>query len=111
VTVSVQNGGDTGPAPLAGALMVALTSPRPGETVRAWTWSNVWVDSPGAPPYSYDLAVGGTVLWQESSSQTHVTLPWDTTRVPDGPATLTATVRDAAGRSGSARVNVVVQNP
>jgi PKD repeat protein len=103
--VTVNNGGSTG------TLVVALTSPRPGETVRAWGWANIWVDSPGAPPFTYGLSMGGTVLWQESSSQAHVTLPWDTTRVPEGPATLTATVRDAAGRSGSARVDVVVQNP
>jgi hypothetical protein len=104
-TVAVDNGASTG------TLAAALTSPRPGETVSGWSWANVWVDSPGTPPYTYVLSVGGTVLWRESSADPHATLPWDTTRVPNGPATFTATVTDAAGRSGLAGVDVVVQNP
>jgi hypothetical protein len=55
--------------------------------------------------------VGSTALWRETSAESHTSLPWDTTRVPNGSATFTATVTDAAGRSGSARVDVVVQNP
>ncbi|OLE39749.1 MAG: hypothetical protein AUG00_00885 [Candidatus Rokubacteria bacterium 13_1_20CM_2_70_7] len=104
-TVTVANGGG------AGTLTIALTSPRPGEAVSGIDWSNIWVDSPGTPPFTYTLSVGATTLWTESSSSTHVALPWDTTRVANGPQTLKATVRDAAGRTGSATVDVVVQNP
>ncbi|HEV8640231.1 MAG TPA: Ig-like domain-containing protein, partial [Methylomirabilota bacterium] len=104
-TVTMSSGGGTG------TLTITLTSPRPGEAVSGINWSNIWVDSPGTPPFTYTLSVGATTLWTESSSGTHVALPWDTTRVANGAQTLKATVRDAAGRTGSATVDVVVQNP
>jgi len=39
-----------------------------------------------------------------------VTLPWETTRTPNGAQTLTVTVRDSAGATGTATVPVTVQN-
>jgi hypothetical protein len=39
-----------------------------------------------------------------------VSIPWDTTTVPNGSQTLTATVRDAAGNTGSAANTLTVQN-
>jgi galactose oxidase-like protein/glyoxal oxidase-like protein/PKD domain-containing protein/Big-like domain-containing protein len=103
--VSVNNSGG------GGTLTIALSTPRPGEAVTGWNWANIWVNSPGTPPFTYTISVGATTLWTESSSSTHVTLPWDTTRVPNGPATLTVSVQDAAGRSGTATVDILVQNP
>jgi hypothetical protein len=103
-SVTVSNGSTGSP------LSMALTSPTPGETVSGMEWANIWVNTAGTPPYSYTLSVGSTVLWQESSSNTHVTLPWDTTQLANGTQTFTTTVRDAAGRTGSASVSVVVQN-
>lgn len=40
-----------------------------------------------------------------------MTLPWDTTKTPNGPQTLSVSVRDAAGATGTTIVSVVVQNP
>jgi len=109
-TVIVSNstgGGGGGGTPLT----VDLTSPRPGEVVSGVEWANIWVSGGGTPPFDYTLSVGGTILWEAQSSATHVTLPWETTRVPNGPQTFTATVRDSTGRTGSSSVSVVVQNP
>ena len=49
-------------------------------------------------------------MWTENSTATHVTLPWITTSTPNGPQTLVASVRDAAGNTGSGSVSVTVQN-
>jgi len=96
----------------SGALSLALTSPQPGDTVSGTAWANIWLQAPyGTPPYAFTLSAAGTTVWNESSSSTHVTLPWVTTQTPNGAQTLTVTVRDAAGRSGASSVNVVVQNP
>jgi len=50
-----------------------------------------------------------TIVWTESSANTNVTLPWDTTRTPDGTQTLLVTVRNSI-KSGSASVTVNVRN-
>ncbi|HEV8640419.1 MAG TPA: galactose oxidase-like domain-containing protein, partial [Methylomirabilota bacterium] len=91
-----------------GAITVALTTPTPGQTVSGTTWVNVWV-SGAAGPYNFTLKAAGTTLWTESSPDTHVTLPWDTTKTPNGPQTLTVTVQSSI-RTGSASVDVTVQN-
>lgn len=95
-----------------GTLNIGLTSPLSNETVFGTTWVNVWVGTPvGKPPYTFTLSVGATTVWTESSSNVHVTLPWDTTQTPNGAQTLKATVKDSTGATGAATVNVTVQNP
>lgn len=91
---------------------MALTTPQPGTTVSGTYWVNIWIQAPyGTAPYSFTLSSAGATVWNESSSSTHVTLPWVTTQTPNGPQTLTVTIRDAAGATGSASVNVTVNNP
>ncbi|MGH7389757.1 MAG: hypothetical protein ACREM3_09910 [Candidatus Rokuibacteriota bacterium] len=85
---------------------------RPGEVVSGVEWASIWIQAPfGTPPSTFTLSAGGVTLWEESSSNTHVTLPWETPRLVNGPQTFTTTVRDAAGATGSASVTVTVQNP
>src|SRR5438094_120674 len=100
-TVGVQNN-------QAGAINVALTSPSPGQTVSGTVWVTIWV-SGAAGPFSYQLSVGPTIVWTESSANTNISLPWDTTRTPDGTQTLLVTVRNSI-KSGSASVTVTVRN-
>src|SRR5437762_12895674 len=83
-TVGVQNN-------QAGAINVAVTSPSPGQTVSGTAWVTIGV-SGAAGPFSYQLSVGPTIVWTESSANTNVSLPWDTTRTPDGTQTLLVTV-------------------
>jgi len=94
-----------------GTLQVALTSPSPGATVSGTVWVNIWVQGAAAGAKAYTMTVGGTTVWSESSSSTHVTLPWVTTSTPNGQRTLVVTVRDPAGATGTASVTVTVQNP
>jgi hypothetical protein len=103
-TVTVSN-------PTGGTLQVALTSPSPGATVSGTVWVNVWVQGAAAGAKMYTMTVGDTTVWSESSSSTHVTLPWMTTSTPNGQRTLVVTVRDSAGATGTASVTVTVQNP
>ena len=91
-------------------MTIALTSPSSGQTVSGTTWANIWINSRGTAPYAFTLSAAGATVWSESQSATHVTLPWVTSNTPDGPQTLTVTVRDAAGATGTASVNVIVQN-
>src|SRR5207302_8803123 len=93
-TVTVNNAGGGG-----GTLTIALTSPTSGQMVSGTTWANIWINSPGTAPYAFTLSAAGATVWSESQSATHVTLPWVTTDTPDGPQTLTVTVRDKIGRA------------
>src|SRR2546429_8997241 len=92
------------------SLTIALTSPTSGQMVSGTTWASIWITSPGTAPYAFTLSAAGATVWSESQSATHVTLPWVTTDTPDGPQTLTVTVRDAAGATGAATIPVTVQN-
>lgn len=100
----------------AAPLSVAITSPKTNATVTPDASGNVWVvvwltgTDQGTPGYSYKLSVDGQQVWTQSSSSTGpVSMPWPTGTRPSGPATLTVTVTDAAGRSGSASVSITLQ--
>jgi len=94
-----------------GTLQVSLTSPGAGSTVSGTVWVNVWVQGTAAGARAFTMTVDGTTVWSESSTDSHVTLPWVTTSTPNGARTLLVTVRDAAGATGTAAVAVTVQNP
>ena len=80
-----------------GTLQVSLTSPGAGSTVSGTVWVNVWVQGTAAGARAFTMTVDGTTVWSESSTDSHVTLPWVTTSTPNGARTLLVTVRDAAG--------------
>ena len=73
-------------------------------------WVNIWVDGATAGSNAYTMTVGSSTIWSQSSTDTHVALPWATTNTPNGPQTLVAAVRDASGNTGSGSVSVTVQN-
>ncbi len=104
-TVTVNNGGGAG-----GTVSLAVTSPSAGQTVSGTTWVSIWITSASTPPFTFTLSAAGATVWSESQSATHVTLPWVTTDTPNGPQTLTVTVRDSAGATGVATIPVTVQN-
>jgi hypothetical protein len=104
-SMTVANGGVGG-----GKLAVAITSPAVGATVGGTVWSDIWVDNAATGARSFTLSVGTTTLVTITDSGNHVTLPWDSTKVPNGSQALTATVRDAANAAGTATRVVNVQN-
>ena len=91
-------------------LGVFITSPPAGAVVGGVVWSDIWVEGAAAGPRTFTLSIGGTTLATASASGNHVTLPWDSSRVADGPQAIVATVRDAAGHFGTATRDLIVLN-
>ena len=95
--------------PPSGALKVAMTSPTPGAIVRGTGWAVLWVEGASGSANAFTLRANGAVVGSlTTASRGPVTIAWKPT--VNGSTTLTASVRDAAGRTGSsAAVQVNVQ--
>jgi hypothetical protein len=114
-TVTVANGTATPPPnsepPTGGGLAVSVTQPTNGVTVSGTHNAIVWVNGAAAGSKDYTLSAGGqTVATMQTTSTGPVTIPWNTRSVADGSQVLTASVRDAAGKTGSRGVTVTVRN-
>ena len=113
ITVTVANGGGTTtPPPTTGALGVAMTSPHNGDTVSGTSWVVIWVNggTTGAS-YTYTLQLDGqTVATASTTSTGPVSMAWNTRAFLNGTHTLSATVRDNAGKTGSAKLGVLIKN-
>ena len=109
-TVTVSNGSTT-PPPSTGGLKVAITQPRSGTTLSGTSWVVVWVEGTSGSSNVYTLSVGGqTVGTTTTASRGPVSIPWNTVPIADGAQTLTASVRDAGGGTGSTSVAVTLRN-
>jgi len=109
VSVIVQNGA-AAPSPRAGAPSVFITSPLRGVTVSGTVWVNIWVERAATGAKSFTLRAGGATVGSANDPGVHVTLPWNTAATPNGATTLSATVQDASGASGSISLPVTVAN-
>jgi hypothetical protein len=99
------------PAPTTGTLRVAVTQPTAGATVGGTAWVVMWVEGASGSANAFTLSVDGvTVGTQTTSAAGPVSLPWNTTGASNGTHTLRATVRDAAGNTGSTSTSVTVRN-
>ncbi len=108
-TVTVSNG--TPPPPPPGAITVFITAPSEGATVSGTAWSTIWIENAAAGSKTYTLSVGGTTMaTTATASNGPVSIPWSTTDTANGSRTVTVTVRDAAGATGSATRMVNVAN-
>jgi hypothetical protein len=97
--------------PATGALTVALTAPTTGAPVSGTNWAVVWVNGAGAGSKVYTLSVAGQTVGSSTTTSTGpVAIPWNTASVGNGSRMLTASVRDAANRSGSVSRPVTVNN-
>ena len=88
---------------------VFITSPAEGATVSGTVWSDVWAENYVGASNTFTLSIGDTVL-ATGTGTNHATLAWDSRQVADGPQTLTATVRDSAGHTGTATRAVTIKN-
>jgi hypothetical protein len=89
---------------------VTVTSPPSGAVSSGRAWADVWLEGASAGARTFTLTIDGTVVGTATDSLNHVTIPWDTTKVANGPHVLVARVRDAAGRTGLGARDVNVQN-
>jgi hypothetical protein len=115
VSVNVSNGTTTTtlppPPPATGTLKVAVTQPTGGATVAGTAWVVMWVNGASGTSNAFTLSVDGVTVGTSTVSSTGpVTLPWSTTTAANGNHTITATVRDATGNTGSTSVTVRVAN-
>jgi YVTN family beta-propeller protein len=92
------------------ALGVFITNPPAGATVGGVVWSDVWVEGPAAGGRTFTLSIGGTTLATARDGRSHVTLPWDSSRVVNGAQAIVVTVRDDAGHVGVGTRSVNIQN-
>jgi hypothetical protein len=98
------------PAP-TGALSVAITQPTAGTTVKGTAWAVVWVTGATGTSNTITLTLGGRTVGSATSvTAGPISLPYDTTLAADGAQTLTAAARDAAGKTGTGGVAIVVAN-
>jgi hypothetical protein len=92
------------------SLPVAITGPASGATVSGITWVDIWVDNPVGASNVFTLTVDGVVVASQTDPGRHVTVPWDTTKTPNGARTMVAQVRDSTNNGGQFTRPVTVQN-
>jgi hypothetical protein len=103
------------PAPAApppsSTLRVAITQPRASATVSGTAWVVLWVEGTGGSSNVFTLSADGRQVGSHTTSaRGPVSLPWNTAAVANGAHTLTGTVRDATGKSGTVSISVIVRN-
>jgi hypothetical protein len=93
-------------------LKVSMTAPHNGDTVSGTNWVVLWVDGASGSANVFSLTVDGKAVGtpQTTSSRGPISLPWATTSFANGTHTLTGSVRDAAGDTGSISISVIVRN-
>jgi hypothetical protein len=95
---------------------VFITQPRNGETVSGTVWVVLWAEDTSGASNIFTLSADGRQIRSETtSSRGPVTIPWPTTPaggtpIPNGTHTLTGTVRDANGNTGTTSITVIVKN-
>jgi hypothetical protein len=71
----------------------------------------LWVEGASGKSNTFTLTVdGATVGTYTTAEQGPVTIPWTTNSKPNGNHTVTASVRDATGKTGSTSITVAVRN-
>jgi len=103
------SGTGTTPAPTTstGTLSVFLTSPAAGSTVSTNGTAVVWVENNKGTSNAFTLSVDGRVeSSQTTASRGPISLPW--TSIGGGTHTVTASVRDSTGQTGTTSITVKV---
>jgi hypothetical protein len=95
-------GGGTTPSPVT----LAFTNPASGATVSGTTTVTTSAGGGTGSGYTYTVKAGSTTIY----SGTNPSFSWNTASTPNGSVTLTATVTDSKGATGSASRAVTVSN-
>jgi hypothetical protein len=91
-------------------LAVFVTQPTDGAIVSGTAWIAIWADGTTGSSNTFTLSVDGGLVGSQTTGATGpVLIPWRTS-VANGFHTLTATVRDSAGRTGRASFRLYVFN-
>ena len=73
-------------------------------------WMVIWVNGASGSSNTFTVSVGGTLIRTQTTGGANVSIPWDTAGFANGPQTITVTVRDATGNTGSGARSVTVAN-
>jgi hypothetical protein len=98
--------------PPAGTLKVSITAPHNGDTVAGTVWVVMWVDGASGTSNVFTLSVDGTAVGTSNAGSSHgpVTIPWSSTSALNGTHTITGSVKDATGNTGSTSISVILRN-
>jgi hypothetical protein len=110
ITVTVNNQAAPPPPPAGGTLSIAFTAPGEGATVSGTVWMVIWVNGASGSFNTFTVSIGGTLIRTQTTSGANVSIPWDTISFANGAQTITVTVRDATGNTGSGARSVTVAN-
>jgi hypothetical protein len=99
-------------APPRPPLRVFITQPRAGGTVSGTVWLVLWVEGTSGASNVFTLGVDGTQLAGSYTLTTGgpMVIPWSTLSVPNGTHTVTGTVRDATGNTGTTSLTIILKN-
>lgn len=95
---------------------VFITQPKAGATVSGTVWVVLWAEETSGASNVFTLSADAQqIRTVTTSSRGPVTIPWPTkpvgtTPVPNGTHTLTGTVRDATGKTGTTSITVILKN-
>ncbi|OLD96931.1 MAG: hypothetical protein AUG80_12850 [Candidatus Rokubacteria bacterium 13_1_20CM_4_68_9] len=110
ITVTVNNQAAPPPPPAGGTLSIAFTAPGEGATVSGTVWMVIWVNGASGSSNTFTVSVGGTLIRTQTTGGANVSIPWDTAGFANGQQTITVTVRDATGNTGSGARSVTAAN-
>jgi hypothetical protein len=97
------------PGGAAGTIRVFITAPAEGASVSGTVWLTVWIENAAAGARTLTLGEGGTTLSTMTvTGNGPLSVPW-TPGGASGSRTLTVTVRDGAGNTGTASRTLQVQ--
>jgi hypothetical protein len=99
------------PPPPPATLKIFVTNPHNGDTVSGTNWVVMWVEGATGNANVFTLSVDGKSLGSQTLSATGpAVIPWTTSSFANGTHTLTGSVQDANGNTGSTSISVIVQN-
>jgi hypothetical protein len=104
---TVSNGGS---ATTPGTLKVAFTAPARSATVSGTVWFSIWVEGAAIGTNTWTLSDNGARFASPTCGCTHLVPAWDSRAVPNGTHTISVSVKDASGRTGTGSITVLVKN-
>ncbi len=92
-------------------LKVFITQPKATATVSGTAWIVLWVEGTSGASNTFTLSADGTqIATRTTTVRGPVSIPWATQGLTNGTHTLTGTVRDATGNTGTTSITVIVNN-
>jgi hypothetical protein len=99
------------PPPPPTTLKVFITQPKALATVSGTAWVVLWVEGTSGASNIFTLSADGKPITTRTTTvRGPVSIPWVTQGLTNGTHTLTGTVRDATGNTGTMSITVIVNN-